>query len=92
MVEQNVAAELIGKVGISEQTFHRWKKVYGGLEPGQAMRLKQLEEENRSSSAWRQICRSTVLKRIASSRGAPKTMFATTVRNLSAGRSISGHM
>ena len=40
------AAELIRKVGISEQTFYRWKKVYGGLEPGQARRLKQLEEEN----------------------------------------------
>jgi putative transposase len=39
-------AELIRKVGISEQTFYRWKKVYGGLEPSQARRLKQLEEEN----------------------------------------------
>jgi hypothetical protein len=27
------AAELVRKVGISEQTFYRWKKVYGGLEP-----------------------------------------------------------
>lgn len=40
------AAELIRKVGISEQTFYRWKKVYGGLEPSQARKLKQLEEEN----------------------------------------------
>ena len=39
-------AELIRKVGISEQTFYRWKKIYGGLEPSQARRLKQLEEEN----------------------------------------------
>jgi putative transposase len=39
-------AELIRKVGISEQTFYRWKKVYGGLEPSQARKLKQLEEEN----------------------------------------------
>jgi putative transposase len=30
----------------SEQTFYRWKKVYGGLEPSQARKLKQLEEEN----------------------------------------------
>lgn len=29
-----------------EQTFCRWKKVYGGLEPSQARKLKQLEEEN----------------------------------------------
>ena len=39
-------AELIRKVGISEQTFYRWKKVYAGLEPNQARKLKQLEEEN----------------------------------------------
>lgn len=39
-------ADLIRKVGISEQTFYRWKKVYGGLEPSQARKLKQLEEEN----------------------------------------------
>ena len=40
------AADPIRKVGISEQTFYRWKKVYGGLEPSQARKLKQLEEEN----------------------------------------------
>lgn len=39
-------AELIRRLGISEQTFYRWKKAYGGLEPGQARRLQQLEEEN----------------------------------------------
>jgi hypothetical protein len=26
-------AELIRKIGVSEQAFYRWKKVYGGLEP-----------------------------------------------------------
>lgn len=31
---------------ISEQTFYRWKRVYGGLEVSQARRLKVLEEEN----------------------------------------------
>ena len=33
--------------GISEQTFYRWKAKYGGMVAGDAMRLKQLEEENR---------------------------------------------
>jgi hypothetical protein len=33
--------------GISEQTFYRWKKVYGGLGVGELRRVKQLEEENR---------------------------------------------
>jgi len=38
--------ELIRRVGISEQTFYRWKRVYGGLDPSQARELKQLREEN----------------------------------------------
>lgn len=33
--------------GISEQTYHRWKAKYGGLEVSEARRLKQLEDENR---------------------------------------------
>jgi putative transposase len=41
--------EVIRKMGISEQTFYRWKKLYGGLGLGPSVvrRLKQLEEENR---------------------------------------------
>ena len=34
------------QVGISEQTFYRWKKVYGGMLPSEARELKQLREEN----------------------------------------------
>ena len=34
-------------MGISEQTFYRWKKLYGSLGPSEVRRLKQLEEENR---------------------------------------------
>ena len=33
--------------GITETTFYRWKKMYGGLQKSEAKRLKQLEEENR---------------------------------------------
>jgi putative transposase len=33
-------------VGISEQTFYRWKKQYVGLEIDQVRQLKQLQEEN----------------------------------------------
>jgi putative transposase len=39
--------ELIRRVGISEQTFYRWKKQYVGLEVDQVRELKQLQEENR---------------------------------------------
>ena len=40
-------AEVIRRMGISEQTFYRWKKVYGGLGVGELRRVKQLEDENR---------------------------------------------
>lgn len=33
--------------GITEQTYYRWKKKYGGMEANEARRLKDLEEENR---------------------------------------------
>jgi putative transposase len=39
-------AELIRRVGISEQTFYRWKKQYSNLEVDQVRQLKQLQEEN----------------------------------------------
>jgi len=39
--------ERIRKMGISEQTFYRWKKKYGGLMPSEVRKLKQLEEENK---------------------------------------------
>ena len=40
-------ADLCRRHGISEQTFHRWKAKFGGMEVNDARRLKQLEDENR---------------------------------------------
>jgi putative transposase len=40
-------AELCRRHGITETTFHRWKRKYGGLQLSEAKRLKALEEENR---------------------------------------------
>ena len=34
------------KLGISEQTLHRWRQQYGGLKADEAKRLKELEVEN----------------------------------------------
>ncbi len=39
--------EVCRKVGISEQTFYRWRNKYGGMLPSDVKKLKQLEEENR---------------------------------------------
>ncbi len=42
--------ETVGQVsrslGITEQTYYRWRKEYGGLKVNQAKRLKELEHEN----------------------------------------------
>ena len=38
--------EVCRKMGISEQTFYRWKKRFGGLLPSEVRRLRQMEEEN----------------------------------------------
>lgn len=38
--------EISRKMGISQATFFRWKKVYGGLMPSEVRKLKQLQEEN----------------------------------------------
>ena len=43
--------ELCRQVGISEQSFYRWKKVYGGLQPSEARELKQLRDEVTASAA-----------------------------------------
>ena len=34
------------KIGVSEYTYYRWRKEYGGLRVDQAHRLKELEQEN----------------------------------------------
>lgn len=40
-------AEICRRIGITEQTFYRWRKKYGKLGLPELRRLKQLEEENR---------------------------------------------
>ena len=34
------------QIGVTEQTYYRWRKEYGGLTTGRAKRLKELEKEN----------------------------------------------
>ena len=43
--------EIVRKLGITEQTFYRWKRKYGGLGPSELRKLRQLEEENRKLKA-----------------------------------------
>ena len=39
--------ELTRKVGVSEQTFYRWKRKFAGLGVAELRRLRQLKEENK---------------------------------------------
>lgn len=42
----NTIAGVCKLIGICEQTYHRWRKEYGGLKVDQAKRFKELEQEN----------------------------------------------
>jgi transposase-like protein len=39
-------AEVCRQLAISDQTYYKWRKEYGGMHVDQAKRLKQLEQEN----------------------------------------------
>src|SRR5919206_1970972 len=39
-------AQVCQKLGVSEQTLHRWRNQYGGLKADEAKRLRELEAEN----------------------------------------------
>jgi len=39
-------AEVVQHLGVSEQTYYRWKNQYGGMKSEEAKRLKELETEN----------------------------------------------
>ena len=56
------------QVGVSEQTFYRWKKTYGGMLPSEARELKQLREEN------------TKLKRLVAELSLDKVMLQDVVQ------------
>ena len=38
--------EAAKQIGVTEQTYYRWRKAYGGMVPNQARRLKALQKEN----------------------------------------------
>jgi putative transposase len=38
--------EVARELGVSEATYHRWRNRYGGMNPNETKRLKELEKEN----------------------------------------------
>jgi len=39
-------ADAVRQISVTEQTYYRWRKQYGGMSRGQLKRLKELEKEN----------------------------------------------
>jgi hypothetical protein len=46
LVGGKVTGEVCRELGISEQSYYRWSKEYGGMQVSQARKLKDLEREN----------------------------------------------
>ncbi len=46
LAQGKTIAQVCRKVGITDQTYYRWRKEYGGIRTDQAKRLKDLEKEN----------------------------------------------
>ena len=46
LAQGQTIAQVCKKIGITDQTYYRWRKEYGGIRTDQAKRLKDLEKEN----------------------------------------------
>lgn len=46
LAKGQTTSEVCRKLGITDQTYYRWRKEYGGLRVDQAKRLRQVEQEN----------------------------------------------
>ena len=46
IAQGETVAHACKQIGVTEQTYYRWRKEYGGLKTDQAKRLKELEKEN----------------------------------------------
>jgi putative transposase len=44
--QSKIIAQAVKQLGVTEQTYYRWRKAYGGMRVDQAKRLKELEAEN----------------------------------------------
>ena len=51
LAEQKGVAEIAKELGVSENTYHRWRNQYGGMKGDDVKRLKDLERENRQLKA-----------------------------------------
>ena len=45
-------ADAVRQIGVTQQTYYRWRKLYGGMGRAQLKRLKELEKENQRLVGW----------------------------------------
>ncbi len=46
LAEGQTVGQMVRQLGVTEQTYYRWRREYGGLRVDQAKRLRELEREN----------------------------------------------
>jgi len=46
LTQGGAVADACRRIGVTQQTYYRWRKAYGGLKMDQARRMKDLEKEN----------------------------------------------
>ena len=46
LAQGEAVGQVVRKLGVSEQSYYRWRREYGGMRVDQAKRLKELEREN----------------------------------------------
>jgi putative transposase len=46
LAKGRTVAQMCKQLGVTDQTYYRWRREYGGMKIDQARRLKQLEREN----------------------------------------------
>jgi len=63
--EGKTVAEVVRELGVSEQTYYRWRKEYGGMEVEQLRRLKELENARLKHLVADQALDNAILKEVS---------------------------
>lgn len=46
LIQGDTTGQAVRSIGVTEQTYYRWRKEYGGLQVDQAKRMKEMKKEN----------------------------------------------
>ena len=73
LAQGDTVGQAVRKLGVSEQTYYRWRREYGGMRVDQAKRLKELERENArlKQLVAEQTLDNSILREVASETSEP---------------------